>query len=168
MSICLPMRRSRASWCLGSTCERRKWRVLLFLGGESGYGRLKKGLGLVRPQPSLPNPFWNTDYPNPNHPLSFRALAFHIRSFTSSTWTSPRALSLVDIFNKQAIRCVVDPKPEDDTAVAEFLGELRKLSCLHFAWKYIIICVALLMASRTLAQLKYALPPLRCLPWAAG
>ena len=42
-------------------------------------------------------------------------------------------LSLCDIFKKQAIRCVVDPKPDEGTAVAELLEDLRKLSCLHFA-----------------------------------
>jgi len=41
-------------------------------------------------------------------------------------------LSLCDIFNKQALRVVVDPKPEADTPVAEFFDELRKMSCLHF------------------------------------
>jgi hypothetical protein len=42
-------------------------------------------------------------------------------------------LCLVDIFNKQALRVVVDPKPEADTPVAQFFDELRKLTCLHFA-----------------------------------
>ena len=42
-------------------------------------------------------------------------------------------LSLCDIFNKQALRVVVDPKPEDGTPVAEFLDDLRKLPCFHFA-----------------------------------
>ena len=40
-------------------------------------------------------------------------------------------LSLCDIF-KQALRVVVDPKPELDTPCAEFFDELRKLACLHF------------------------------------
>ena len=42
-------------------------------------------------------------------------------------------MSLVDIFNKQAMRVVIDPSPEEETPVAEFFDELRKLSCLHFA-----------------------------------
>ena len=42
-------------------------------------------------------------------------------------------LCLVDIFNKQALRVVVDPAPEPEGAVAHFFDELRKLPCLHFA-----------------------------------
>ena len=41
-------------------------------------------------------------------------------------------MGLVDIFNKQALRVVVDPTPEADTPVSEFFDELRKLTCLHF------------------------------------
>ena len=42
-------------------------------------------------------------------------------------------LCLVDIFNKQALRVVVDPAPEPEGAVAHLFDELRKLPCLHFA-----------------------------------
>ena len=42
-------------------------------------------------------------------------------------------LCLVDIFNKQALRVVVDPAPEPEGAVAHCFDELRKLPCLHFA-----------------------------------
>ena len=42
-------------------------------------------------------------------------------------------LALIDIFNKQAIRVVVDPEPEEDSDVAKFVEDLREQSCLHFA-----------------------------------
>ena len=43
-----------------------------------------------------------------------------------------RILSLVDILRKQACRCVVDPEPEAESPVANFLEELRSMDCLHF------------------------------------
>ena len=42
-------------------------------------------------------------------------------------------LSLVDIFKKQNIRVVCDPKPEEDTPVAKFLSDLADIPQLHFA-----------------------------------
>ena len=43
-------------------------------------------------------------------------------------------LALVDIFNKQAIRVVVDPEPEEDSEVSKFfLEDLKEQACLHFA-----------------------------------
>ena len=41
-------------------------------------------------------------------------------------------MALVDIFNRQALRVVVDPSPEEGSAVADFFDELRKQPCLHF------------------------------------
>ena len=41
-------------------------------------------------------------------------------------------MSVVDILHKQACRVVVDPTPEPETPVAEFLGELRAIDSLHF------------------------------------
>ena len=40
-------------------------------------------------------------------------------------------LSLVDIFNKQALRVVCDPSPEGE--VAKFVDELKEINCLHFS-----------------------------------
>ena len=40
-------------------------------------------------------------------------------------------LSLCDIFNKQALRVVVDPKAQPDTPCAAFVDELHQLACLH-------------------------------------
>ena len=50
----------------------------------------------------------------------------------SETAGKDQILSLCDIFHKQALRVVVDPKAEPDTAVSAFLDELRDISCLHF------------------------------------
>ena len=44
-----------------------------------------------------------------------------------------QVLSLVDIFKKQNIRVVCDPKPEEDTPVAKFLSDLADVPQLHFA-----------------------------------
>ena len=41
-------------------------------------------------------------------------------------------LSLCDIFNKQALRVVVDPRAQPGTSVAAFFDELHLLACLHF------------------------------------
>ena len=43
-----------------------------------------------------------------------------------------RILAIVDILHKQACRCVVDPAPEAESAVANFLDELRAMDSLHF------------------------------------
>ena len=51
----------------------------------------------------------------------------------TSTEMSQQVLSLVDIFKKQNIRVVCDPKPEEDSAVAKFLEELSDVPQLHFA-----------------------------------
>lgn len=42
-------------------------------------------------------------------------------------------LALVDIFNKQALRIVVDPEAEEDSELQMFYHELKELTCLHFA-----------------------------------
>ena len=41
-------------------------------------------------------------------------------------------LNLVDVFNRQVLRVVVDPLPEEGTPVADFLEELKQISCVHF------------------------------------
>ena len=41
-------------------------------------------------------------------------------------------LNLLDVFNRQVIRVVCDPMPEDGTPVAAFLAELKQVSCVHF------------------------------------
>ena len=51
----------------------------------------------------------------------------------ASTEMSQQVLSLVDIFKKQNIRVVCDPKPEEDSAVAKFLEELSDVPQLNFA-----------------------------------
>ena len=38
----------------------------------------------------------------------------------------------IDIFNKQALRVVVDPAPEDESEVAKFLNQLMGQPCWHF------------------------------------
>ena len=42
-------------------------------------------------------------------------------------------LALIDIFNRQAIRVVIDPEAEEDSDVAKFFEDLRDQPCLHFA-----------------------------------
>ena len=44
-----------------------------------------------------------------------------------------QVLSLVDIFKKQNIRVVCDPKPAEDTTVATFLNDFEDIPQLHFA-----------------------------------
>ncbi len=41
-------------------------------------------------------------------------------------------LNLVDVFNRQVLRVAVDPMPEEGTPVANFLDELKQISCVHF------------------------------------
>ena len=41
-------------------------------------------------------------------------------------------LGIVDILHKQACRVVVDPAPEAESPVANFLNELRSIDSLHF------------------------------------
>ena len=43
-----------------------------------------------------------------------------------------KVMSVVDILHKQACRVVVDPTPEPETPVANFLDELRAIDSLHF------------------------------------
>ena len=51
----------------------------------------------------------------------------------TNTEMCQQVLSLVDIFKKQNIRVVCDPKPEEDSAVAKFIEDLSEIPQLHFA-----------------------------------
>ena len=49
----------------------------------------------------------------------------------TSSEQKDKVFGLIDIFQKQVMRVVVDPAAEGD--VAKFLEELRGYSCVHFA-----------------------------------
>ena len=51
----------------------------------------------------------------------------------TSTEMKQQVLSLIDIFKKQCVRIICDPKPEEGSAVESFLEELREVPQFHFA-----------------------------------
>ena len=51
----------------------------------------------------------------------------------TSTEMKQQVLSLIDIFKKQCVRIVCDPKPEEGSAVESFLEELKEVPQFHFA-----------------------------------
>ena len=51
----------------------------------------------------------------------------------TSTEMKQQVLSLIDIFKKQCVRVVCDPKPEEGSTVESFLEELREVPQFHFA-----------------------------------
>ena len=51
----------------------------------------------------------------------------------TSTEMKQQVLSLIDIFKKQCVRIVCDPKLEEGSAAESFLKELRGVLQFHFA-----------------------------------
>ena len=67
------------------------------------------------------------------HPSCFPSPGFLKNIDVTDNDAKQQLLGIVDILHKQSCRVVVDPAPEPDSPVANFLDQLREFECLHFA-----------------------------------
>ena len=67
------------------------------------------------------------------HPSCYPSPGFLKNIDVTDNDAKQQLLGIVDILHKQSCRVVVDPAPEPDSPVANFLDQLREFECLHFA-----------------------------------